>query len=466
MVNVRVRHDTQSLFLDFRYRGIRCREQTALRDTPANRRRVEQLASRIAHEMEKGCFVYSAHFPAGSKRAAFEALPALAAVAASDATPDPIAPSTATSPVPTATPLFSEFAEQWVAEMSPQWRRSHRQGVREILDKNLLPFFGTSALPAIAKADVLRFRAELAAQPGRRDATLGPGRINKVMGILRQVLNEAAERFELTPAFRAIRPLKQRRSDVQPFTLDEVNRILSTVRADYRDYLTVRFFTGLRSGEINGLKWKHVDLQRNLILVRESHVAGHDENDLKTESSQRDIEMLPMVRDALDSRLRSRRPDCVWVFHTREGNPIDGHNFCNRVWYPLLRYLGLEKRRPYQTRHTAATLMLAAGENPEWIARTMGHSTTAMLFKVYSRFVPNLTRQDGLAFAGLIQSSVPSAPRPEGAALLETLRELPAKQLRALIEQVKRESEAIVTSMSSTVSRDINTVQKGAPNDA
>jgi integrase len=440
MVNVRVRHDTQSLFLDFRYQGIRCREQTALRDTPANRSRVEQLAARIAHEMAKGCFVYSAHFPAGSKRAAFEALPRLASPATSDTTPVQESISTSTAPAPAVAPLFSEFAEQWVAEMSPQWRRSHRQGVREILDKNLLPFFGTCALSEIAKADVLRFRAELATQPGRRGAALGAGRINKVMGILRQVLNEAADRFALTPAFRAIRPLKQRRSDVQPFTLDEVNRILSTVRADYRDYLTVRFFTGLRSGEINGLKWKHVDLQRNLILVRESLVAGHEENDLKTESSQRDIEMLPMVRDAIDSRLRSRRPNCAWVFHTREGNPIDGHNFCNRVWYPLLRYLDLESRRPYQTRHTAATLMLASGENPEWIARTMGHSTTAMLFKVYSRFVPNLTRQDGRAFAGLIQSNVPSAPRREGDALLETLRDLPVDKLRLLVARVEAES--------------------------
>jgi integrase len=55
-------------------------------------------------------------------------------------------------------------------------------------------------------------------------------------------------------------------------------------------------------------------------------------------------------------------------------------------------------------RHTAATLMLASGENPEWVAMVLGHTTTEMLFRVYSRFVPNLTRQDGRAFAGLINS--------------------------------------------------------------
>ncbi|MFQ3191126.1 MAG: integrase [Paraglaciecola sp.] len=77
-----------------------------------------------------------------------------------------------------------------------------------------------------------------------------------------------------------------------------------------------------------------------------------------------------------------------------------------RVWYPLLARLGIEKRRPYQSRHTTATLWLAAGESPEWIAKQMGHASTEMLFKVYSRFVPNLTRKDGSAFEKLLQQNL------------------------------------------------------------
>ena len=59
-----------------------------------------------------------------------------------------------------------------------------------------------------------------------------------------------------------------------------------------------------------------------------------------------------------------------------------------------------------QTRHTAATLWLAAGEAPEWIARQMGHASTEMLFKVYSRYVPNLTRKDGSAFERLLDEQM------------------------------------------------------------
>jgi integrase len=377
MVNIRARKDSELLFLDFRYQGVRCRELTALKDSPEHRRRLQVLANRIQKEIAQGSFDYAAHFPNSPR---VEQFAKSASVGGSDQPPSgPVAQVTA---VEVQCPSFSDFAELWFLEMSPQWRRTHQQGVREALDSILLPTFGTRMVNGITKADVLGFRAELAKRRGRKNATIGPARINKMMCFLRQILNEAADRFEFTPAFRNIKPLKQKRTDVQPFSLDEVQRILDTVRPDYRDYLTVRFFTGMRSGEINGLKWRNVDLERNLILVRETVVNGQEEDGVKTDTSLRDIAMLPMVREAIDRRLKTRDPACPFVFSSSQGNPIDAHNFCNRVWYPLLRYLNLEARRPYQTRHTAATLMLGAGENPEWIAQTLGHSSTAMLFKI------------------------------------------------------------------------------------
>ncbi|MEY8250960.1 MAG: integrase, partial [Colwellia sp.] len=84
---------------------------------------------------------------------------------------------------------------------------------------------------------------------------------------------------------------------------------------------------------------------------------------------------------------------------------VSNNNITKRVWYPMLAHLDLRKRRPYQTRHTAATLWLASGESPEWIARQMGHVNTEMLFRVYSRYVPNLTRRDGSAFERLLTNS-------------------------------------------------------------
>jgi len=90
------------------------------------------------------------------------------------------------------------------------------------------------------------------------------------------------------------------------------------------------------------------------------------------------------------------------VFCNSRGNALDNRNVNNRVWQPMLELLGLKRRRLYETRHTCATLWMASGENPEWIARQLGHVNTEMLFKIYSRFVPNLTRQDGSAFERLM----------------------------------------------------------------
>ena len=183
--------------------------------------------------------------------------------------------------------------------------------------------------------------------------------------------------------------------------------ILADVRSDFRDYLIVKFFTGMRSGEVHGLRWKCVDFDRGLILVRETYSkAGFEYT--KNDPSQRDIRMSTKVREALQRQFAvtgSRGRDAV-VFSSPHGFPIDDKNFCTRIWKPMLEDLGIPYRRPYDTRHTAATLMLAAGESPEWIANQLGHSNTKMLFSVYSTFVPNLTRNDGSAMDRLLTTSV------------------------------------------------------------
>ncbi|MBN8726963.1 MAG: tyrosine-type recombinase/integrase [Xanthomonadales bacterium] len=412
------------LYLDFFYRGVRCREQTALLDTAENRRRVQALMNRVSKEIKQGLFDYAATFP-GSPRAAQFGGPGVGAEGIL-----PAGPPQAAGPIASDTPTFADFSVTWRKEMAPQWRRQHRDSVDATFDAHLLTEFGDRPVGSIAKADVMAFRAKLAELPGRSSPKLSPTTINKTMGLLRQCLTEASERFGTPDAFKGVRRLKGRRPDVKPFSLEEVEKIRATIRPDYRNYVTCRFFTGMRTGEINGLKWKYVDFDHEVIRVRETFSAGEAEENAKTESSIRDIPMLPMVREALEQQWNARGPSDEYVFQTRAGHPIDAHNFANRIWYPLLRYLELEKRRPYQTRHTAATLMLASGENPEWIARLMGHTNTQMLFTVYSRFVPNLTRQDGLAFAGLL-SRQDSKPQPDSSPPeVNDLESMGAEELR------------------------------------
>ena len=397
MGSVRQLSGRGTLFLDFRYCGQRCREYTALPDTPANRKRLEKVLAKIESEIAAGTFDYASTFP--TSRNAPGAQPVASQVGVA---PRPVTPvAAAAADVAASTPNFRDFVSTWLAEHQVEWRRSHIKVLNSTLDGHLLPAFGDKPVGTITKSDVLNFRAKLAEKPGRIGSKLSAKRINNVLAVMRQVMADAADTHRFTSPFSNVKPLKVRKVDIQPFTLEEVDRILKTVRMDWRDYLQVRFLTGMRTGEVNGLKWKYVDFERRLILVRETFVLGEDEY-TKTDSSQRDIQMSQPVYEALKRQWEVSGKLSEYVFCNREGHPIDNKNFSDRVWYPLLRHLGLAQRRPYQMRHTAATLWLASGENPQWISNQLGHSNSQMLFTVYGRFVPNMTRQDGSAIDRLL----------------------------------------------------------------
>ncbi|MBU0587151.1 MAG: site-specific integrase [Gammaproteobacteria bacterium] len=396
MAKVNVRKETGKLVIDFTYRGVRCREQTALPDSLQNRKRVQGVLEKIAKSLKEGTFKYREFFPESALASRFDPVIALKS-------PDG---KTEESCIGQITPLFKDFANQWVDEHSIEWRRSHIKSLVSTLNSRLIPHFGDKSVNAISKSDILAFRATLAQVPGRGDkAGLSPKRINEIIGLLRQILAEAAERFEFTSPALNIKTLRLKKTDVHPFSLNDVQQIMATVRPDYKNYFVTRFLTGMRTGEVHGLKWKYVDFDLRILKVRETFVLGEDEY-TKTDGSQRDIQMSQPVYDALKSQFDVTGKLSDYVFCNLLGQPLDNKNFSDRVWYPLLRHLDLEKRRPYQMRHTAATLWLAAGEAPEWIARQLGHTSTEMLFRVYSRYVPNLTRQDGSAMERLLASKL------------------------------------------------------------
>ena len=403
MGKVRARKETGKLYLDFFYRGVRCREQTALSDTPANRKKVEKLLQRVEAKILLDELDYAEFFPGSRNLKKIQ-------LKSSNPTAESIETTSESMP-PTVT--FSDFAEQWFREIQVEWRQSHIRNVSSMLESSLIPALGSLKVGEITKAHILEFRAELAKRKGRGSNTLlSPKTINSHMAIFRMVIDEAADRFGFDTPYRNIKPLKLQKNHIEPFSLKEVERIISQVRADYRDYYIVRFYTGLRTGEIDGLKWKHVDFEKREILVRETLINGQTEY-TKTNGSQREIPMLGPVLTALERQQDATRRKSEYVFCNRRGEPIDHNNVTKRIWYPLLRRLGLRKRRPYQTRHTAATLLLASGENPEWVAKTLGHSSTEMLFKVYSRYIPNATRMDGSAFEKLVGSSLSSTEKEQ-----------------------------------------------------
>lgn len=383
MSSLRVRNG--KLMIDLRYRGLRCREQTGFANNERNRRRLNRTIKQIDAEIELGTFDYARFFPSSPKVSYFKQQ------------------DKRRTELTSRTPKFAGFAESWLDENEVRWRQSYFATTSGTVRKYLTPKFGEQYLDQIKRGEILEFRAELRKRRLKNGRTLSPDRVNHIISPLRMMLDEAALRYDFISPMPGIKGLPVGRSEVEPFSLDEVQKILATVRIDFRTYYTVRFLTGLRTGEVDGLQWRYIDFDRREILIREALVDG-ELGPTKTDGSARDVLMSGPVYEALTEQHKVTG-HLNFVFANHAGNPLCHRNVTKRVWYPLLRHLGVRKRRPYQSRHTAATLWLASGENAEWVARQLGHTTTEMLFRTYSRFIPNLTRQDGSAFERLLDKS-------------------------------------------------------------
>lgn len=390
------RKSNNILFYEFHFKNVRFRESLGIKDSRNHRALVKPKFDEINADLLNGTFDLRKHFPNSKNLEKFDKLNM------------PTTFNTVPDFTPEAAdeyPNFQTFVKTWIDENSITWRTSHRKNVASIVRKYLLPEFGMINIHQVKREQILGFRANLGQitdKEGKRK--LSNARINKIMSILRAVLNEASARFNFATPFINIKTLKNNPADIHPFSLEEVFSILNAVRGDYYYYYVVRFFTGMRTGEIDGLKWKYVDFERNIIAIRETIVEGVQEEDAKTLSSIRDIQMNKMVVEAMKKQYQATGNKSEYVFCNLKGAPLSHRNVTKRVWHPLLKKLGLSARKPYQTRHTAATLWLAAGEAPEWIAKQLGHANTQMLFTVYSRYVPNLTRQDGSAMESLISN--------------------------------------------------------------
>lgn len=396
-INVRA----SKLYFDFRYKGKRCREQTALPDTRANRKKLDKLLNQIESDIRLNCFVYSDYFPESKACQHFVSEDQVAKFKKQEFFETYQRASKSLQGHNNIS--FEDFAYEWFAENEVRWKKSYINSMRIYVFSYLTEEFGCQDVSEIDRPGILKYRAKLM-QTRPDGTTLSADFVNHVMTPLRMILGEAADRFGFRCQFENIKPLRVDKRDVNPFSLEQVFQFIEAVRIDFRNYYTVRFFTGMRTSEIDGLMWKYVNFDLGVISIRETFVQGQMDT-TKTRGSMRDIQMSTLVMDALKEQY-DVSGDGLYVFPNSQGNPLDHGNVRDRIWKPTLKKIGMDYRRPYETRHTAATLWLASGEAPEWIARQMGHANTKMLFEIYSRFVPNLTRKDGSAFEQLISNRI------------------------------------------------------------
>jgi len=285
-------------------------------------------------------------------------------------------------------PLFGELAEQWYRIRSRQIKYSTMRDYQSAMNLYILPRFGNCPLRNISYLDVEEFKAEL-----NRSAK----RINNIMVPMRSVFTMAyKEGIIKDNVMSRVDNLRIDEPTINPLFMDEVIKVLECVHPHYRNCLAVLFFTGLRFGEMAALKWKNVHLDRKTARICETLVYGV-EGRTKARKSNRDIDLLPPVTDALTKQKEQRHGKSDYVFLDVHGNPLTTDHLREVIWKPALKKAGTEYRPMMQTRHTFATISLSEGENIGWVQHMLGHSSLQMIFTKYYAWIPKKTRNDGSA---------------------------------------------------------------------
>lgn len=323
-----------------------------MKATPASRRHAERLVDEIRTKIRLGVFVMHEYFPA-----------------------DPNA-------APVRGQTVAAQLDHWLAakRMETSTRKGYTSATRfwkaAVCDDRGTTL-GDKVLLSLKHSDVLR---ALATKP-----MLAGGSVNNYVSVLRKALALAVrDKIIATNPVADIEAAPNQKKPADPFTRDEMERIIDRLRAKYpaavANYAECKFFTGLRTSEIAGLRWSNVDLAREEMLVTEVIVCGEDKETTKTNKT-RIVELNPRALAALRAQKAHTFLAGQHVFlDPGTGTPWRVEDTFRRLyWVPTLRALEMRYRRPYNTRHTYATMMLMAGLAPAYCARQLGHAVELFL---------------------------------------------------------------------------------------
>ena len=283
---------------------------------------------------------------------------------------------------------FAAFAEEWESKHLVLVRASSGKRYRELLKHQLLPAFGDRALTAITPSAVQAFVAE-AVPPGR----LAPKTVNCALALLKQMLTAAADWGYLAASpLGKVRKARLSRRSLLLWTPAEIRKFLMAAPEAWRPVWVIAAFSGLRPGEIQAMRWTEQnwpDFITNKIHVTMSYEARSKVLGApKTDRSVRDVDMVPTVRQVLESL-----PGREGVVFPRADGGIFSRDTMYDAWQRTLQKIGVRSIRPYDLRHTFASLLIAAGKNPLYIAQQMGHYSAGFTLDTYGHLMDALPRR-------------------------------------------------------------------------
>lgn len=359
-----------SIQISFTYQGINCRERLKLQPTPANLKRAEQHRAAILHAIANNSFDYGITFPDSPRRFKFAATKG-------------------------AGYRLEIWLETWVDRIKQHIKASTHDDYRKIVFNTLIPAIGRKHLDELKRGDIRDFCNALPSASNKRLAN--------IQSVLRSALQDALDDdlIDANPLYGWTFKRKEApkpADDVDPFSREEQLAILDACREPaHANLFKFLFWTGLRTNEVVALLWGDIDWLRGTICIQRGRTtAAEQAEEPKTRRSVRDVKILGPALEALTAqKALTFLADKEVFLNPHTAKPWNGDQTIRTAWAGILKRAGVRYRRPYQTRHTYASMMLTAGESPIWVSGQMGHADTAMIYRSYGRWIPDAAPKAG-----------------------------------------------------------------------
>lgn len=299
----------------------------------------------------------------------------------------------------------NEYLERWLEASYARVSRRTADGYKQVLNLYVQPVIGNRRLDQLTPLEIQELINGMTADG------YSSGTVRKAHSVLRNALNQAVKWRQLpyNPAAHVDLPRIERRP---PTVLSpgEADRFLEAAKeSPHYALFALLLTTGLRPGEALALRWSDVDLAAGTLSVQRA-VTGRD-NDRrfvqpKTPRSRRAVPIPATVigllkehrrrqaEERLAAPLEQEYEDQDLIFAGPDGRTLKYRPLVRLHFKPLLERAGLSpETRLYDLRHTCATLLLSAGENPKVVAERLGHANISMTLDTYSHVLPSMQQR-------------------------------------------------------------------------
>lgn len=317
--------------------------------------------------------------------------------------------------------LGDYLTERWLPIKRAQLRQSTFNSYKANIANHVVPGIGAIPLQRLSPEDLDEFYARLLVE-GKLNGDgggLSVKTVRYIHGILRKALADAMRKGSVQRNVADLADPPKLSSAPKPqmkvWTAEQLREFLDGIR-DHELYpaFYLAANTGMRRGEILGIRWEDIDLQHRRLSVRQTVLNIEYKiviADVKTPMSRRTVDLEPRTiavlkqwkLDQLEQRvaLGLRPKDDSLVFAKADGTPIHPDSY-SQHFQRLVAAATVPRIRPHDLRHTHATILLKAGVPAKVVSERLGHANVAFTMSVYQHVLPGMQADAAHIFAKVV----------------------------------------------------------------